>query len=561
MPKKRASLQFSKPASPVHPSLSSSGPAPKSQNLPRSLHSASSITDNAVNDLIQRQRLSHASPTPKIAERSREPGNVQTLPPSIKAILQGPNPPFPQSRLHYRMSDGRIFRGPAGPPPPSSWLREGNHHSRRANDGDSGAEGHAWPDNIHLLPGLGIPDERSLLFQTLKALAIYWDWHLEYDRDGLVTLPIKYKERLLYFMARYNPGRMTRAGFEALFLDEGVLNDETDGEALTHLDLSTSISPEFSLKDLMDCFVKKPDDISAPRKEISFTIPDAWDTPASFSTSPNPILWFSTITHLSLSHPVHASWKSFLRLAPHLTPLTHLALASWPTPSPSPHSEIRPNHGAPYFYSQTIDGDRSEAAAILRRLSRATYCLKWLDLTGCCGWIWALQCADGADWRGAWRGVHTVLAGQEEQVVDLPSMKAGVDWFFETPRPISQGHGRDSWIGLLEWLRYARRLGKLEELVNQLKARGRAKDERRGEMLDFWANPPTINKNNDDTWWHDSSSELTAPNMNTPRSNPSASIHNRVVFNVSSNDEVHQRVLSELLNDRGVSVECLEPFL
>lgn len=461
-----------------------------------------------------------------------------------------------------------MVRGPAGPPPPRSWLQERNHHLRRKSDGDSGAEGHALPENTHPLPNLDIPNDRSLLFQTLKTLAIYWDWHLEYDREGLATLPMKYKERLLYFMARYNPGRMTRAGFEALFLEERALEDET---ALTHLDLSSSIRLDFSLKDLMDVFAKKPDDNSASNKETSNTIPDAWDTPEPSSISPNPILWFSTITHLSLAHPVNASWKSLLRLAPHLKTLTHLSLAFWPTPSFFPQNETISNYNTPYFYSQSIDGDWSQAAAILRRLSRATYCLKWLNLTGCCSWIWALLCTDGVDWRGAWRGMHTVLAGEAEQVLDLQSMKAGIDWFFETPKTIQPGHGGDSWIGLLEWIRYARRLEKLEKLVNKFKVRqGQARYERQGETLEYLNLPPS--NTNTDTWWHSpsSSSSATTPSntnpittTNTQDSTPSSSSshYSRVTFNISPNDEVQKQALNELLNERGFTVEKLEAFL
>ncbi|KAF2647938.1 hypothetical protein K491DRAFT_671419 [Lophiostoma macrostomum CBS 122681] len=44
--------------------------------------------------------------------------------------------------------------------------------------------------------------------------------------------------------------------------------------------------------------------------------------------------------------------------------------------------------GGSHFYSE-LDGDWHEAANILRRLSKNTYCLQWLDLEGC-AWIQAL---------------------------------------------------------------------------------------------------------------------------------------------------------------------------
>ena len=57
----------------------------------------------------------------------------------------------------------------------------------------------------------------------------------------------------------------------------------------------------------------------------------------------------------------------------------------------------------------SIEDDWTEAANILKRLSRHLYCLKWLDLTGI-DWHKALS-KNGAEWNGAWRGVQYIGMG------------------------------------------------------------------------------------------------------------------------------------------------------
>ncbi|KAI5284102.1 hypothetical protein KEM54_001595, partial [Ascosphaera aggregata] len=80
--------------------------------------------------------------------------------------------------------------------------------------------------------------------------------------------------------------------------------------------------------------------------------------------------------------------------------LTHLSLAYWPPPTLTPNalqSRIRHptangvslQYGGTDIYS-AYEADWSEAASILNRMSKATYCLKWLDLEGCMDWVDAL---------------------------------------------------------------------------------------------------------------------------------------------------------------------------
>lgn len=608
MPKKRTSLQVPKPTTPVHPSLSSSGPAPKSQNVPRSLHSAPSSTGNPVNDLIQRQRLSYASPKPKVAIQSQDPGlghaqtqtQTQTLPPSVEAVIQGEDDSLhPEPRLRFRISGARTARGPAGPRPPTSWLREG-HPPRPEEVQDSSARkhgwwafgepdwtpagDHGWPRHVDPLPGLYVPDERSLLFQTLKSVAIHWDWHMEYNQDGLASLPMKYKERLLYFMARYNYGNVTRAGLEVLFQDDGALENVTAAESLTHLDLATSVGSRCTLDDLMGVFLRQPGDISASNHEPNnVIIPDTWDGPETISIIHHPMPSLSFLTHLSLSHPGQASWASLLRLAPHLTTLTHLSLAFWPTPSLDPRRTYV-NCGYGYFDERdVIDGKYEKAAAIMRQLSRATYCLKWLDLTGCCGWIWALQ---GADWAGSWRGVQMVKAGRDEPL-EL-AMKEGVDWYFANRNisinDLERAAGWGSWQWVLKWLRYVSGLAKLEAQVNKLRTGhpttrvwptdiiGNIEALRHMESLHLSTTTTSSSSSHHTSWWDDSS-EIPAPaaleSGDEPRSEPSTGggggggggsggAIGRVVFEASPDDRQHMAALIRMVHSRGETFDSLD---
>ena len=415
MPKKRAPLQYTKPVSPVHPSLSSS-----SKNGIRSSNLGDPNAEKSVNQLIQDLRISQGSPISK--ERLQGPLNPQTVHPSLNSILQVPYTPPPKPRPGMRASRGRNRTGPAGPPPPTSWLNDSMHapahlRQRRHALRDTKA-GREKADHLGGLPGQYIPNEHSLIHQTLKALAKDWDWHVQYDQFYLATLPIPLKQTLLSYIAFYNPQRVTCHSLRVLFLDESELEDATGSEGVTHLDLATSIGHPLGLKELKDFFAKEPgrswEDKMTTANEI---VPDSWETP-SIILSPT-IFRFPTLTYLSLAHPVSGSWRSLLALTPHLATLTHLSLAYWPVPSLTPNSKTAyrttpwgdVDYGGSNYYS-LYDCDFSEAAGLLRRLSRSLLCLKWLDLTGCEAWIRALGAETGIEWNGTWRGVEAVRVGQ-----------------------------------------------------------------------------------------------------------------------------------------------------
>ena len=416
MTKKRAPNYDIKPNSPAHPSLSPSG---KAKDV-RSLGSKESPSGNSVNDRIQRLRISQGvSPSLQGSQACQLPSHAlgsgagPSLPPSLRSILQLPDAPPPRPRPGLRVT-GRA-RGPAGPAPPVSWTRvreqaAGNRsRTKRILLGGTGAK-------IEQLPGIFSPNGGSLIHTILKTLALNWGWHVQYDQYYLATIPVRYKEALLSCIARYSPTGTDKAGLDLLFLNETELEDATGVGGLTHLDLSTSIGHRLKLKQLKDLLGGKKTEAGA--EETSDVLPESWDTPDLLS-SPSGLPRFHSLTHLSLSHPSNGvTWKGLLDLAPELATITHLSLAYWSTPTTSPNSATayretpqgNVSFGASNFYSG-FDNDWTEAASILRRLSKSTYCLKWLDLTGCFPWVQALKYGM-VDWCGTWRALETIKIGQ-----------------------------------------------------------------------------------------------------------------------------------------------------
>ena len=408
MPKKRASIYATKPSSPAHSSLTSSG---KPKDGSHSLVSSVNPTGSSVNDRIQQLRISQGQNSRSSTEILNA-GTSPTLPPSLRNILQLPDTPPPRPRPGLRVT-GRV-RGPAGPVPPS-WL------GRRDNGPGSPARLRAPKYNgerakFESLPGSFLAEEESLVAITLKTLAKNWEWHAQYDQYYLATIPVRYKEALLHYIAYYGTHGMNKADLELLFLDETELEDAIGAEGLTHLDLSTFIGNSLSLRELRDLF--RAEKARLPANEESDAVPESWDAP-DMTAQPSALPRFHTLTHLSLSHPnTTASWKGLLDLAPHLKTLTHLSLAYWPTPTLSPNSTTayretpqgNVNYGASNFYS-AYDNDWSEAAAILRRLGKSTICLKWIDLTGCYPWVQALG-YEQIDWFGGWQGLETIKVSQ-----------------------------------------------------------------------------------------------------------------------------------------------------
>ncbi|KAL8727603.1 MAG: hypothetical protein Q9181_005655 [Wetmoreana brouardii] len=427
MPKKRNPAQFSKPQSSVHPSISSA-----SRNGQDDSHHGGKA-DKSVNDLLQHLRLSQAlSP---MSPESRFHVNPQTVHPSLTDILQIPETPPPRPRPGMRSSATRGRRRPPGPAPPRSWLENSIHapaHVRRASlQNSSDFSQRPNLETLGTIPDLHLPEERTLQHQSLVQLASAWDWHVKYYQYYLATLPVRYKQILLSYIAKYSPNGIDNRGLETLFLDESVLEDATATDGLTHLDLAVSIGRSISLQDVKHFLATKNSDTNVyANTPTSSIVPDSWETeditttlpisPSSSLLPPSSVL--ATLTHLSLSHPrANISWRHLLTLSPLLSTLTHLSLAYWPVPTLTPNSSTafrstptgNVDYGDHNHYSHKLDIDFSGAASVLRRLSRDTYCLRWLDLTGCKSWISALAWRKGGiEWDGAWSGLETVVVSQ-----------------------------------------------------------------------------------------------------------------------------------------------------
>ena len=408
MPKKRAPIYDKKPSIPAHPSLSSSG---KPKDASHSLGSSRSPDGNSVNERLQQLRLSQGTQHARASSEVLSPAANPSLPPPLRNILQLPDAPQPRPQPGPRAA-GRV-RGPAGPVPPSWLLRRENRQNPLADARMSPARRET--PRYERLPGSVPLHEGSLIAMTLKAIAKNWDWHLQYDQYYLATILVRYKEELLHYIRCYSPRGIDRAGLELLFLDDTELEDATGAEGLTHLDLSTFIGNSLKLSELRHLFiVKKAVELA---EEDSESPPDSWDAP-ELVAQPSGLPRFYSLTHLSLAHPspTTVSWKGLLDLAPHLTTITHLSLAYWPTPTLAPNSRTayretpqgNVNYGASNFYS-AYDNDWSEAASIIRRLGKSTYCLKWLDLTGCYPWVKALE---RLDWSESLQALETVKIGQ-----------------------------------------------------------------------------------------------------------------------------------------------------
>ncbi|KAL8949702.1 MAG: hypothetical protein Q9222_004211 [Ikaeria aurantiellina] len=415
MPRKRTLSHFNKPPSSVHPSIL---PNRTSHNDTVQAKNA----DSSVNDLLQHLRVSQAPAASSAEPRSDE--NPRTFHPSLNDILQVPETPPPRPRPGMRSSIAHGRRRPAGPAPPRSWLEKHDDtpaHSREAlRQLHSRLPQRPFLDDVGTLPDIGRPSHRSLQHQTLLQLARDWDWHVHYDQHYLALLPIRYKQLLLSYIAKYSPKGISVQGFKILFLDDSQLEGATGTEGLTQLDLAVSVGRWFTLTYLKAFLTTAVD----TEKTISTSsVSESWDAPASI---PGPLMssTLSTLSHLSLAHPgPTTSWRHLLHLSPHLSTLTHLSLAYWPPPTLTPNSTTAyrstPTGNVAYgdhdFYSASLDHDFSGPAAVLRRLSRDTYCLRWLDLTGCGQWMLALVWKDkdgGIEWEGAWSGVETVVAKQ-----------------------------------------------------------------------------------------------------------------------------------------------------
>ncbi|KAI0099913.1 hypothetical protein GGR51DRAFT_534091 [Nemania sp. FL0031] len=450
MPKKRHQFKYSKPPSVAPASLSLSSPSQPSQSGSSEHH------DRSVNELLADLRRTTVSSSTGSNSSSFSAATAPSVPPTLRHILQLPEPPAIAPRRPQRRDlHGR--RLPPGPPPPRSWisLSQSRHATPFSSLPEDDEHGHIrhWA-----LPGAYAPAEGSLVDLTLRHMALDWTQQRDWNRFYVYTLPSRLRSALLALVSEiYAPGvslmdlklvlsgpsesELTEYGLDPI--DVPVLNSD-----VFSLDLTGSLGKSLTLKELHG-FLFGPKKAIAPADDA---VQDSWDSPAPIV---GPAHLVPNLTHLSLAinpgstPPV--SWKQLLSLAGKLTQLTQLSLAGWPEPSLTPNAKFAKvtspttgrsvQYGGTGPYSHVLDGDWTEAILVLKRLSRLLYSLEYLDLTGCGDWIRALrEKSDGefrldlVDWTGDWGKITTLRLNSGYALADNSS-KAQVlrfaDWIDE----------------------------------------------------------------------------------------------------------------------------------
>jgi hypothetical protein len=413
-------------------------------NSHRTEASAISTQQLSVIEQLAHLRATQGRPSQEAGRHLAAIAESQTVHPSLQSLLGISRPPAPRPRPGTRGYRRALRTGPPGPPPPPSWSSLAND-TLRHNEGPNGvvADGDfsfLRPLTTNRFPGsISLPSTSSLQHYTLIAMARYWEWHTTYDQHYLADLPPRLKSSLLSYVSVYGGENLvTLGGLQVLFLDDDVMEGTSNCEDVTHLDLSTSIGRSISLKELGN-FISEPayapqNAALEPSNDLVSTaepadgptddIADTWELQYSLPRLSLDGPRFSNLTHLSLSCPsASISWKSLLKFSTHMATITHLSLAYWPVPTLTPKSRTTKmtsrygnyDAGGTNFYSHTLDGDWTEARVVLKLLSKATYCLKWLDLEGCIDWWAALKSEEvtqGADWTGSWRNIEVLKLGQ-----------------------------------------------------------------------------------------------------------------------------------------------------
>ncbi|OKL63573.1 hypothetical protein UA08_01266 [Talaromyces atroroseus] len=461
MPKKHNKYPSVKPASTVHPSLESSSSSRQ--------HGSRASASQSVNDLIQHLRRTQVpTSTNDGPSNPHQPLTLRTLHPSLRNILDVPETPPPRPRPNARPVGGRLLRRIPGPPPPSSWLQSNRTSTTDRETVSVGRDQVLY--RLERLPGINFPPKHSLQHVLLKSMATSWPWHLDYDNVFLVEIPNRLKLLLLSYIAIYSPDAVSASRTNDLDLlfgapaPEGDSVTEAETSHVTRLDLSAAIGKWTSIKLLSRHLLVSSKKEKVPITKTQETVPESWDdvepavdspTPPLFQ-SPSHILRFPNLRYLSLAHPERtaANWGSLVNLLSHISTITHLSLAHWPIPTLTPNSiNARVEHpsiksltfaaGGTDTYSAD-ENNWVEVVNILRKLSRATYCLKWLDLEGCGQWFDALSW-DGrtlqddepfrtleASWNGPWRDIEWIGLGPGW----IPAKYAGSNDLSESHTPL-----------------------------------------------------------------------------------------------------------------------------
>ncbi|RAR10680.1 lysophosphatidylcholine acyltransferase [Stemphylium lycopersici] len=462
MPKKHTPSYTTAKPSYVHPSLQSSR---------ASTSSSPSSEPQTVNQRINRLRLEQAPrATPQQRDELTSVLSTRTVPPELRRILHIPevNAPKPQANTRMRRTAGGA-RPPPGPAVPTSWLQTSRHAPSGMKKRKGGTE-----RNTVIFGTLAratdeerkrIPHPRSLMHQCLRAFALHWRELAEYEQHYIPSLPISLKESLISYLTLYGDGGcLDFKSLRILFQNED--GGTADWDEVQFLDLSGLLNENLTLHDLGKC-IKRPSAVPTVDFEalrVSNDVADSWEEEVDDGTQAPPVPalklpvpHFLNLSRLSLANPGQwASWPELLRISPYLNKITHLSLANWPRPSMTPNANTTSmvskhtsvSLGGSHFYSD-LDDDWHEATNIMRRLSKDTYSLQWLDLEGC-NWLkaltshpgrslvdagltteeWSTQNGiPGPDWNGAWQRITYVNVFQgwiPSDSQSLQNMPAGI---------------------------------------------------------------------------------------------------------------------------------------
>ncbi|RMZ69567.1 lysophosphatidylcholine acyltransferase [Pyrenophora seminiperda CCB06] len=440
MPKKHTPSYTTAKPTYVHPSLQSSRASPASP---------SASGPQTVNQRIQQLRREQTPRvTPEVRDELTSAVSSRTVPPELRRILHIPevNAPKPKANARPRRLVGGT-RPPPGPAAPSSWLQTSRHapahmKKRKAEADNGGAPRFGTLARHSNEDRKRIPPPRSLVHYCLRTFALHWQELSEYEQHYIKWLPISLKEALLSYLTIYGEkGSLHLKTLKILFqIEEG---SAAAWEEVQFLDLSGLLNEGFTIHDLGKC-IKRPGSavvaVDLGALGLDDEIAESWEEEVEESAV-GPLIpvaklqipHFTNLSRLSLANPgPWASWPDLLRISPNLNKITHLSLAHWPRPSMTPNANTASmvakhtsvSLGGTHFYSD-LDDDWHEATNILRRFSKDTYSLQWLDLEGC-NWLkaltshggrtpahmptttedWNTQTAiPGPDWSDAWRRI------------------------------------------------------------------------------------------------------------------------------------------------------------
>ncbi|KAJ5650790.1 uncharacterized protein N7484_004513 [Penicillium longicatenatum] len=450
MPKKHRTSLYTKPTNTPHHTLASSRANDNGRfQVVSPTRAQASTDDSSVNGLIDHLRRTQGNISGNSSSGSlRSFTSQRSVPPALRNILELPEPSQPRPRPNAGTLIGaRPPRRVPGPPPPTSWLT-GDTDGAQDSSTNAEADNMNNLEQIHRLqrlPGAAFPRQDSLQHAVLASMAQNWAWHVEYDGPYLSQLPRHIKVAILSYVAQFSqeePLAHYMNGLTALFptraeLEGSVVHTPNTDLMPERLDLSNALGRWLSFKKLDKTLrVTHPADL-ASKNATEENVPDSWDG-TEYETEHIDIprsmgqqMRFENLKYLSFAHPhsYSASWPELVTLLSDLPTITHLSLAYWPCPSNHPYLLVP---SLMHSLADRTSPSSYEAAGILRRLSRSTFCLKWLDLEGCSDWIHLLPMWTeypegrkdpveyGPEWNHSWRNVVSLnlAPGWEIKVPD-----------------------------------------------------------------------------------------------------------------------------------------------